>query len=86
MEGYTCQFCGTTQSKNGKPFTNKGSLAIHEYHCKMRKPGTDKKPEKEECECGEGKWRFLSPLNSTEKKAMDAGYSEVCDACLSLRK
>lgn len=74
-----------------KEFSHQGGFNLHKYHCsfKSMKQGQivsreteHKQLEKKECE---HEWRFLDSNSSVEIRAINSGYSEVCQSCQSLR-
>jgi hypothetical protein len=72
---YKCKYCG-------KEFKNQGSINLHEPKCK-KNPGNVKEEIHEGCQ---HKFRLLNPKIHAEKKAIQAGYSEVCEYCKELQE
>lgn len=77
----TCQYCGVTSRKDGRPFEKQGQLNLHEYHCKMKNHSSNN-DDLEECKHS---FRFLNLRQPIERKAYSAGYIEVCSKCQEVR-
>ena len=75
MESYKCE-CGWEPRENS--LNKKLSLSTHKkMHCKLR----DTKDESK-CSCKDGgSWRFLSRKNPAESRAIDSGYTRLCQNC-----
>lgn len=75
-----CEHCGATGNKAGKPFTNKGALALHEQkHC-PEKPTGGAGAAAAAC-CANPSIRLLKKTDQRELFMLHHGYMKVCSNC-----
>lgn len=72
----------------GKEFEKQGSLNLHEYHCKLKNgQGVQQQQNKQvvnQNSCDHD-YRALNSRDSLEYRAINAGFTEVCDKCENLQ-